>query len=131
MISSEPAPLHWRIRVLMAERDIPTVRELRVQLSRVGFVISEPQLGRVRKCLPARLDTRLLAALCSVLKAQPGDLLVLHAPPLHTTPSNQTAVNDPDSPDVTRVPNQPAADEREHSFPIAGPRVRPIPKPKV
>lgn len=68
--------LLWRIRPLMVEREIYTVRELHRRLQAVGYTISEVQLGRVRKALPKLLDTQLLAALCNVLAVSPGDLLV-------------------------------------------------------
>lgn len=67
----------WRLRVLMAERDIRTTRCLRRRLAEYGVKLSEPQLGRIVKTLPCTLNTRLLAALCAVLDASPGDLLLI------------------------------------------------------
>lgn len=124
-------PLLWRIGVLMAERDIRTVRALRQRLREVGYEISEPQLGRLRKRLPAQVDTRFLAALCVVLKARPGDLLVLPGQSAQAISPRQTVVG---APEVSAGPVNQGTGETALSprtFPITGPRLRAIPKPKV
>jgi len=75
-MSSEARPrVLWRLRILMAEREIRTTRELRRRLESFGVTLSEPQLGRIVKGLPRQINTEHLSALCSVLDATPGDLL--------------------------------------------------------
>lgn len=76
---NQDAPLLlWRLRVVMAERDVRTTRALRKRLLEQGIDLSEAQLGRIVKALPASLNTALLAALCQVLNTTPAELLVLH-----------------------------------------------------
>jgi DNA-binding Xre family transcriptional regulator len=101
----------WRLRVLMAERDIRTTRELRRRLESFGVTISEPQLGRIVKGLPRQLNTEHLSALCEVLDATPGDLLQI---PGRTQPTSYPRV--PAGPTVT-----PAASPAKPERPITPP----------
>lgn len=119
----DAAPLYWRVRVLMAEREIDSVRELRRRLAAVGYEISEAQLGRVRKSLPRLLDTELLAALCDALNVGPGDLLVRKSAPARTPPLPPPAV------DETALPEKPAripARLEAMEFPSSGPELGPL-----
>lgn len=70
-----PPRLIWRLRVMMAERDIRTTTDLRRRLQAAGVTISSQQLGRIVNDLPDRLNTELLGALLDVLDCEPGDLL--------------------------------------------------------
>lgn len=115
--------LLWRIRPIMVEREIYTVRELHRRLNKHGYPISEVQLGRVRKSLPKLLDTALLDALCHVLEVSPGDLLVrkgdgaYRAPPrAETKATPQPAAIDVPVANTAKVvfPDE---------FPIAGPKI--------
>ena len=67
--------LEWRIRVMMAERHIKTITELRKQLETVGVEISTAQLSRVVDALPTRISSDLLAGLTTVLRCNVGDLV--------------------------------------------------------
>ncbi|MBU2847949.1 helix-turn-helix transcriptional regulator [Acidithiobacillus ferriphilus] len=67
--------LEWRVRVMMAERHIKTITELRKQLEEVGVEISTTQLGRIVDALPTRLSSEVLAGLTTVLRCDIGDLI--------------------------------------------------------
>lgn len=125
-IDSFPA-LVWRIRPIMVERDIHTVRELRRRLKAVGYDISEPQLGRVRKALPRQLDTRLLAALCAALEVQPGDLLAIRGHPVRvTTPAGHLALSSHSTSNTGSEQGEepsPAAPPAPCIYPSTGPKV--------
>lgn len=78
--SLEPVrALTWRLRVLMAERDIRTATSLQAMLHDVGVHISSQQLVRVINGLPARLNTELLAGLLTVLQCGVDELIVVKA----------------------------------------------------
>lgn len=133
MMASDAPRLIWRIGVAMAERDIRTVRELRRRLRDAGYEISEPQLGRLRKQLPRQLDTRFLAALCVVLQVQPGELIRLPGAPVSGPLASpiavdaQRAADEPSGTGVsTAAPPPPAMPPGPRTFPMAGPRVRPM-----
>ena len=67
--------LEWRVRVMMAERHIKTITELRKQLEEVGVEISTTQLSRIVDALPTRLSSEVLAGLTTVLRCDVGDLI--------------------------------------------------------
>lgn len=67
--------LEWRVRVMMAERHIKTITELRKQLEEVGVEISTTQLSRIVDALPTRISSEVLAGLTTVLRCEVGDLI--------------------------------------------------------
>ncbi len=67
--------LSWRLRVMMAERNITTATELQRLLEKSGYHITSSQLTRVIKDRPDRIGTDLLDHLLSVLNCDIGDLL--------------------------------------------------------
>lgn len=83
----KPRILHWRLRVMMAERKIKTVTELGRRLNGLGVTLSSQHLTRLIDDLPQRLNTELLAALLAVLDCKLTDLLQVEEPesqgPLH------------------------------------------------
>lgn len=113
-----PPVIAWRLRVLMAERDVHTTRALRKRLADYGIVRSEPQLGRIVKGLPRSMDMQVLSALCAVLDVTPGDLLIIpgrcspgrqNLPAANVLPS--TSVSAPglsgtDPVDLTAIPTE-------------------------
>lgn len=127
-MTADPVPLYWRLRVLMAEREIDSTRELRRRLAATGYEISEAQLGRVRKRLPRLLDTALLAALCDVLAVDPGDLLTRKGRPA-SKPEGLSAGA------TKSVQNESSAASRtpleNMSFPSSGPELGPLSRPKI
>ena len=77
MTALEPMTFRWRLRVMMAERGIHTVTELRRRLEPLGVEISTQQLNRIVTDLPQRLNTDLFAALLTVLRCTPNDLFAV------------------------------------------------------
>lgn len=71
-----PRRLRWRLRVMMAERDVRTITDLTRRLGDIGVEISTQQMNRIANDLPQRLPTNILAGLVTVLKCEVGDLLV-------------------------------------------------------
>lgn len=63
--------IHWRLAVVMAERDISN-KDLAVL---IGLNPKSVSRLKVRRRL-TRIDEPTLNALCKALKCQPGDLLV-------------------------------------------------------
>ena len=116
--------LVWRLRSIMHQREIDTVRELQRRLAQAGYSISEVQLGRIRKSLPRLLDTRLLDALCTVLDVPPGQLLMRQGEAVfalaqaNALPGARQKV--PDAVPTSTPTTKPAIPEQ---FPIAGPKI--------
>lgn len=70
--------LEWRLEAMMAERHIDTVIALKERLDRIApNVVSQPQLYKLVRQLPNRLNTDVLLALTIVLDCQVSDLLVV------------------------------------------------------
>ena len=75
---SEAPPLFaWRVRQVMALRDVRTQRDLRRALAAKGYVVSSAQLSRLVNGRPDCLNLRLLRGLCDVLACDVGDLLAI------------------------------------------------------
>lgn len=90
----------WRLRVMMAERNIKSVTALKRLLADHGTEISSQQLTRVVSKLPDRFNMTLLAALLDVLDCELNDLLQIESRsgriggqhmPVSKTPSNGPA----------------------------------------
>jgi DNA-binding Xre family transcriptional regulator len=64
----------WRVRVLMAERDIRTVSELVRRLGEIGVSISIAQLGRLIDGKTQHWSQEVIEGLMTVLECQVGDL---------------------------------------------------------
>lgn len=67
--------LSWRLRVMMAEKNISTATELQRLLEKSGYQVTSSQLTRVIKDRPDRISTDLLDHLLEVLNCGIGDLL--------------------------------------------------------
>lgn len=91
--------LGWRLRVLMAERDIRSAAALQSLLRDVDVHISSQQLVRIVNKLPARLNTELLAGLLRVLDCDIADLMPVkrRSPPVPkvSAPESDSAGADP------------------------------------
>ena len=123
-----PRPsLHWRLRVVMAERDVRSSRALRALLVNHGITMSEAQISRVVKEMPANLNMHLLAAICRALSVTPGELILLPghiapsaAPKPAGAPVNASTVEpnpDPDAP-PQMAPRHPTKRPRATALPI-------------
>jgi DNA-binding Xre family transcriptional regulator len=76
---------HWHLRMLAAERGYMTAKSLFDALQPGGLDITESQLRRIFTGQPERLSLALLAQLCCLLKATPGDLLTVVKVPARAT----------------------------------------------
>jgi len=75
MTDAQKKRLSWRLRVMMAERNISTATELQRLLEKSGYQVTSSQLTRVIKERPDRISTDLLDHLLEVLNCDIGDLL--------------------------------------------------------
>lgn len=133
--------LEWRVRVIMAERGIKTITELRQRLVTVGVEISTTQLGRVLDALPDRISSELLAGFTTVLQCEIGDLLrVADTPSSSSAPTDRmtisagTPAQGTSRPPRRRTP--PASSAANHGEPVAeasitGPKVTALPLPEA
>ena len=67
--------LKWRLRVMMAERNIAHASTLKRLLEKSGYQITNSQVTRIVKQRPVRISTDLLDHLLSVLNCNIDDLL--------------------------------------------------------
>lgn len=124
--------IRWRLRVMMAERNITTATELGRRLTVLGVNISTQQLSRVVTEMPQRLNTELLAALMTVLDCEPNDLIEVRdaeAPSLDTgvASTNTTKPKRLRRPGIHMAssPTSVPVIEEDH----VGPRVTALPRP--
>jgi len=122
--------LSWRLRVMMAERNISTATELQRLLDKDGYNITSSQLTRVIKDRPDRISTDLLDHLLSVLNCDISDLLrsdtVTTEGAVNGLTSTKNAVTaKPKKQRVRREPETIAPGED-----LTGPKVRAFPIPE-
>jgi len=67
--------LEWRLNVVMSERRIKTITELKRRLDSIGVSISSAQLGRVVWERPQKINIELLEGLVTVLGCSVSDIL--------------------------------------------------------
>src|SRR5579859_222516 len=65
----------WRLRGLMADKDMYATTQLRPLLAERGITLSREQVYRLVTGIPERLSLDTLAALCDILGCAPGDLV--------------------------------------------------------
>lgn len=65
----------WRLRALMAERELFHTTDLVPLLAERGIVLSREQVFRLVTQSPQRLSMDVLAALCDILECSPSDLI--------------------------------------------------------
>lgn len=65
----------WRLRKVMADRDIWTATELHRRLTDYGIELSSAQVSRIIQERPQRINTDLLDALVNILDCEICDLL--------------------------------------------------------
>ena len=64
----------WRVRVLMAERNVRSVSELVRRMEEIGVSISIAQLGRLIDGKTQHWSQEVIEGLLTVLECQVGDL---------------------------------------------------------
>ena len=77
MAKKKPPPRRavvWRVRVLMAERNVRSVSELARQLEDIGVSISIAQLGRLIDGKTQHWSQEIIEGLMTVLECKVGDL---------------------------------------------------------
>ena len=110
--------LSWRIRVMMAERNIKTAIELHRLLVNSGYQIASSQLTRIINNRPERINVELLDHLLEILDCDIGDLL--RSVPV----SEEDATTEPQKQRVRREPVKYNPDDD-----LTGPKVTPFPIP--
>lgn len=69
--------MEWRLKQIMAERDIKSVTKLHQRLHQVSKgLVGKSQLYKIAHGLPGRINTRVLLALTVVLDCEVHDLLI-------------------------------------------------------
>lgn len=121
--------MKWRLRVLMAEREIPTATELQRRLKDVGVEISSVQLTRVIKEMPSRISAQLLRGLLEVLDCGVEDLILVERDG-DATPAETLKESKKKSGNVRRIskkkPNRDSLVSGDVSE-LVGPKARPFP----
>jgi DNA-binding Xre family transcriptional regulator len=69
----------WRLRALMAQRELYQTTDLVPLLAERGVVLSREQVFRLVTQPPQRLSMDVLAALCDILECSPNDLIEIEA----------------------------------------------------
>lgn len=121
--------LTWRLRVMMAERNISSATELQRQLHDSGYEITSSQLTRTIKDRPERISTDLLDHLLEILDCDISDLL--RKDPTYSNGNSESASEGQPLP--KRVQNKKPRVRRDVPKPdenLTGPKVTPFPMPK-
>lgn len=116
--------LSWRLRVMMAERNISTATELQRLLEKSGYQVTSSQLTRVIKERPDRISTDLLDHLLEVLNCNIGDLLRSDPVSTDSAPDKNAEQSKPKK---ARVRREPIASES--GVDLTGPKVTAFPVP--
>lgn len=95
----------WRLREVMAARDLWHTTDLRPLLAERGIDLSPAQVHRLVTQTPERLSLRTLMAVCDALDCEVGDLLERVADPL---PTRRRAAGGGSDTDVTAIRPRPA-----------------------
>ncbi|MBW8072417.1 MAG: helix-turn-helix domain-containing protein [Ferrovum sp.] len=121
--------LSWRLRVMLAERNITTATELKRRLESYGYEITSSQLTRIIRERPERISTDLLDHLLAILRCEVTDLLRLDPIEQDQGDDGQPAfvvekLEQPQKKRIRRVP-----DSEDESGDLTGPKITPFPIP--
>lgn len=125
--------IRWRLRVMMAERNIKTVTDLGRRLNGIGLEISSQQLSRVVNDMPQRINTDLLAGLLTVLDCTPTDLFQVKERDAHSVGIGREVGKEKKASSMQGAPTQQRRQSRRVLVPaemdddITGPAVSPFP----
>lgn len=73
--------IRWRLRQVMASRDVWTGKELRdLLIRRAGLSLSAPSISALVKGQPAQVKVATLEALCTALRCTPNELFGVEPP---------------------------------------------------
>jgi DNA-binding Xre family transcriptional regulator len=129
----EKRTIEWRLNVVMSERRIKAVSELRRRLAAIGVSISSAQLGRVVWERPQKLNVELLEGLLTVLECDVADIIrVVTAPAPENAPKPTPPPKGEERPEKSAKEPKPRVRHIVPSTPadITGPRVTPLPLPE-
>lgn len=123
--------LTWRLRVMLAERNITTATELKRRLESYGYEITSSQLTRIIRERPERISTDLLDHLLAILRCEVTDLLRLD--PIDQDQGDDDGqpsygVRKPEQPKKTRIRRVPDIED-EDGDDLTGPKISPFPIP--
>ncbi len=124
MTEAQKKRLSWRLRVMMAERNITTATELQRLLQKSGYQVTSSQLTRVIKERPDRISTDLLDHLLEVLNCDIGDLLRSDPVSADSASAKNAEQAKPKKPRVRREPVV-----SESGVDLTGPKVTAFPVP--
>lgn len=88
--------LRWRLRQVMASREVWTGKDLRELLAqRANFTLSAPSVYALINNEPTQVKTQTLQALCTALRCTPNELYGV------TAPREVSLANEPEAADST------------------------------
>lgn len=94
----------WRLRALMAERELFQTSDLVPLLAERGVVLSREQVYRLVTQPPQRLSMDTLVALCDILDCTPNDLI---QPQIVNQQVRKAAGGGPGAPSAATAPSAP------------------------
>ncbi|MCE7011669.1 helix-turn-helix transcriptional regulator [Kibdelosporangium philippinense] len=84
--------IEWRLRKVMASRDVWAAKELReLLIQRAGFELSLQAVSDLMKKQPVQVKVATLQALCTTLRCTPNELFGID------TPREVSLADDPDN----------------------------------
>lgn len=119
--------LEWRLNVVMSERRIKTITELKRRLGDIGVHISSAQLGRVVWECPQKVNTELLAGLVTVLDCEVSDIIRVSKSPVPEPMAQPAAVREPKAPKERKERAKPLQLVKQDD--LLGPKLTPYPIP--
>jgi len=80
--------VRWTLRMAAAKREVWTGAELRrLLVERAGLELSAASVSALFSKTPSQLKLSTLAALCTALDCQPGELIEVDTTPMKKTPA--------------------------------------------
>ena len=120
--------IEWRLNVVMSERRIKTITELRRRLANEADVhISSAQLGRVVWERPQKLSMELLAGLTKVLDCEVGDIMRVVKTPVTNVANEDLASKEVKTLKERKERVKPLKLVEEDD--LLGPKLTPVPMP--
>jgi DNA-binding Xre family transcriptional regulator len=127
----EKRTIEWRLNVVMSERRIKAVSELRRRLAAIGVSISSAQLGRVVWERPQKLNIELLEGLLTVLECDVADIIrVVTATAPENAPKPAPPPKGEEHPEKSAKEQKPRPIVSSTPADITGPKVTPLPLPE-
>lgn len=119
--------LEWRLNVVMSERRIKTITELKRRLGEIDVHISSAQLGRVVWECPQKINTELLAGLVTVLNCDVSDIIRVSKSPADEPLAQPAVAREPKAPKERKERAKPLQLVKQDD--LLGPKLTPYPVP--